>query len=88
MKQAIYEVKENICIANGIYKMILLGDTSDITKSGQFINIKLDGKFLRRPISVCDYDGSSITIIYKVVGAGTEDMSHLKAWDKKSLIKK
>ena len=86
MKQAIYEVKENICIANGIYKMILLGDTSDITKPGQFINIKLDGKFLRRPISVCDYDGSSITIIYKVVGAGTEDMSHLKAGDKLDIL--
>ncbi len=86
MKQAIYEVKENIRIAMGIYKMILLGDTSNITKPGQFINIKLSGKFLRRPISVCDYDDNSITIIYKVVGAGTEDMAGLKPGDKLDIL--
>jgi len=77
MIQAIYEVKENISIARDIYKMILLGDTSDITRPGQFINLQLDGKFLRRPISVCDYDDKSITIIYKVVGAGTEQMAEM-----------
>lgn len=77
MIQAIYEVKENICIARDIYKMILLGDTSDITKPGQFINLQLEGKFLRRPISICDYDDKSITIIYKVVGAGTEQMAQM-----------
>ena len=77
MKQAIYEVKENICIAKDIYKMILIGDTSDITKPGQFINLQLEGKFLRRPISVCDYDSETITIIYKVVGGGTEQMAQM-----------
>ena len=77
MKQAIYEVKENICIAKDIYKMILIGDTSDITKPGQFINLQLEGKFLRRPISVCDYDSETITIIYKVVGGGTEQMAKM-----------
>ncbi len=55
--------------------MVLEGDTSHITAPGQFINIKLDGKFLRRPISVCDYDGTTVTIIYKVVGRGTELLS-------------
>ena len=55
--------------------MVLEGDTSHITAPGQFINIKLDGKFLRRPISVCDYDGNTVTIIYKVVGGGTELLS-------------
>ncbi len=77
MIQAIYEVKENIRIARDIYKMILLGDTSDITKPGQFINLQLEGKFLRRPISVYDYDDSSVTIIYKVVGGGTEQMANM-----------
>lgn len=77
MKQAIYEVTQNIRIAKDIYKMILAGDTSDITKPGQFINIQLEGRYLRRPISVCDYDESTITIIYKVVGGGTEDMSRM-----------
>ncbi len=75
MKQAVYEITENIRIAKDIYKMILAGDTSDITKPGQFINIQLEGRYLRRPISVCDYDENTITIIYKVVGGGTEDMS-------------
>ena len=86
MKQAIYEITENVRIAKDIYKMILLGDTSDITKPGQFINIRLDGKFLRRPISVCDYDDKTITIIYKVVGGGTEDMSVLKAGYKLDIL--
>ena len=86
MLQAIYEVKENIRIARDIYKMILLGDTSDITKPGQFINLQLEGKFLRRPISVCDYDDKSITIIYKVVGAGTEQMAEMTAGTKIDIL--
>ncbi|MDE5996103.1 MAG: dihydroorotate dehydrogenase electron transfer subunit, partial [Eubacterium sp.] len=60
-------------------KMILEGDTQYITAPGQFINLKLEGKFLRRPISVCDYDDKTITIIYKVVGEGTDQMSHMQA---------
>ena len=59
--------------------MVLEGDTSSLSKPGQFINIKLLGKYLRRPISVCDYDDNSITIIYKIVGSGTEQMSEMKA---------
>lgn len=58
--------------------MVLEGDTQYITRSGQFINIELEGKFLRRPISVADYDATTITIIYKVVGRGTEQMKGLK----------
>ena len=82
MKTGIFEIKENILIAPGVFKMVLLGDVSDITKPGQFVNIKLTGKFLRRPISVVDYDESSVTIIYKVVGEGTELMSSMKASEK------
>lgn len=59
--------------------MVLEGDTQYITAPGQFINIQLDGRFLRRPISVCDYDDTTVTIIYKVVGEGTEMMSALSA---------
>ena len=62
-----------------MYKMVLGGDTRYITAPGQFINIRLEGKFLRRPISVCDYDDKSITIIYKVVGEGTEQLSKLES---------
>ncbi len=73
-----YKVKSNTVIAKNVYKMILEGDTSYITSPGQFINIELEGFYLRRPISVCDYDDNSITIIYKVVGNGTRAMSNLK----------
>ena len=76
-KQDIYEIKLNEKIAKDVYKMILEGDTQYITAPGQFINIKLEDKFLRRPISVCDYDDSTVTIIYKVVGEGTEEMATL-----------
>jgi len=58
--------------------MVLTGDTSAITKSGQFINIKIDGFFLRRPISVCDYDHKTITILYKVVGKGTQALQKME----------
>lgn len=76
-KQNSYKILLNEKIAKDVYKMVLEGDTQYITTSGQFINIKLEGKFLRRPISVCDYDENTVTIIYKVVGEGTEMMSQL-----------
>ncbi|MBR2917061.1 MAG: dihydroorotate dehydrogenase electron transfer subunit [Clostridia bacterium] len=77
MKQSLFDIVSNKKIARDIYEMVLYGDTSDLVKPGQFINIKLDGFFLRRPISVCDYDEKTITIIYKVVGEGTEKMSKM-----------
>ena len=77
-KQNKYKILSNEPLTKDVYKMVLEGDTEYITAPGQFINIALDGKYLRRPISVCDYDGHCITIIYKVVGDGTEQMSALK----------
>lgn len=77
-KEDNYKILSNEKIARDVYKMVLEGDTQYITAPGQFINIRLEGKFLRRPISVCDCDGSTITIIYKVVGSGTEYMSKLE----------
>ncbi len=85
-KQGIFEIKENIKIAKDVFKMVLFGDTSALTASGQFINIKLDGFFLRRPISVCDYDNDTITIIYKVVGKGTEVMSKMTEGEKLDIL--
>ena len=79
MKQGIFEITKNVKIAKNTYLMVLKGDTGDITASGQFINIKLDGLFLRRPISVCDCDSEAVTIIYKVVGVGTEVMAKMQA---------
>jgi dihydroorotate dehydrogenase electron transfer subunit len=66
--------------------MVLEGDTRYITRSGQFINIELEGKFLRRPISVADYDERTITIIYKVVGCGTEQMRHMEVGKKLDIL--
>lgn len=77
MKQVLFSVKENTPLTDNVYKMILTGDCSDITASGQFVNIKIDGLFLRRPISVCDRTDNELTIIYKVVGKGTEMMSKM-----------
>ncbi|MBO5954176.1 MAG: dihydroorotate dehydrogenase electron transfer subunit [Oscillospiraceae bacterium] len=77
MKQSLFEIIDNTRLAPGVYKMRLQGDTSDITAPGQFVNIQLDGMFLRRPISVCDVQGDVLTIIYKVVGKGTEAMSKM-----------
>lgn len=76
-KQNKYKILSNDALTEDIYKMVLGGDTQYITAPGQFINIQLDGKFLRRPISVCDYSDDTITIIYKVVGEGTEQMKKL-----------
>ncbi len=77
MKQSLFTILSNIPLTDSVYKMVLEGDTDSITAPGQFVNIQLDGLFLRRPISVCDYDAETLTIVYKVVGKGTEVMSRM-----------
>ena len=77
MKQGLFKITENIPLTESVMRMRLEGDTSDISASGQFINIKLDGLYLRRPISVYDCDDEAVTIIYKVVGKGTEQMKNM-----------
>ncbi len=77
MKQSIFEIIENTALTSSVYRMRLAGDTSAITAPGQFVNIKLEGKFLRRPISVCDCKPGELTIVYKVVGKGTEQMANM-----------
>lgn len=78
MKNVFLTVKENVFLAENVFKMTLMGDCTDITKPGQFINIKLDGFYLRRPISVFDCGNDFVTIIYKVVGEGTEAMKGIE----------
>lgn len=78
MIKSCYKVESNEKIAKSVYKMVLSGDTSAITRPGQFINIKVPDKYLRRPISVCDFDGDTVTVIYKVVGEGTKIMSEME----------
>ena len=79
MKQVFLTIKENIALTDSVYKMVLSGDTSGVTNCGQFVNIKLDSLFLRRPISVCDCEDGQLTLVYKVVGRGTEQMSRMNA---------
>ena len=86
MKQGMYTIASNRALTADVFEMRLLGDTSAITAPGQFINIKLDGLFLRRPISVCDWDSESITIIYKVVGKGTTQMSKMGEGEKLDVL--
>ena len=68
MKQEIFTIKSNKKIARDVYELILAGNTDEITAPGQFVNIALDGFFLRRPISICGYESGKLTLIYKVVG--------------------
>ncbi len=79
MKQGFFRIENQKKIAKDVFLMRLSGDTEAITASGQFVNIKISGFFLRRPISVCDYDENSLTIIYKVVGEGTAAMSEMES---------
>ena len=86
MKQSIFTIISNEALTRDVYKMVLSGDTSAVTNCGQFVNIQLDGLFLRRPISVCDYDAETLTIIYKVVGKGTEAMAGMKSGEKLDIL--
>ncbi len=86
MKQGIYTILNQEKIAKDVYKMVLQGDTSAITAPGQFVNILLAGKYLRRPISICDWSDTAITLIYKVVGGGTEQMSQMPAGEQLDLL--
>ena len=79
MKQVLMKVVNTEPIAASVYKTTFTGDVSGITNAGQFVNVKIDGLYLRRPISVCDLSGDTLTLVYKVVGKGTEILSKAKA---------
>ena len=85
MKNSIFEIIKNEKLTDSVYLMELKGDTEGI-RCGQFVNIKLDGLYLRRPISVCDCCGDVLTIIYKVVGKGTEQMAEMTEGDRLDLL--
>ena len=78
-KKGTYRIVENRPLTPNVYRMTIEGDTQWITRPGQFVNIEIEGLYLRRPISVCDYSQSDITLIYKIVGRGTEAMSRMQA---------
>ena len=86
MKQSIFSIVSNDALTENVYKMVLSGDTSAVTNCGQFVDLRLPEKYLRRPISVCDYDAATLTLIYKVVGSGTEIMAALPVGTKLDVL--
>lgn len=77
MEQVLFTVRENVRLTAEVCRMVLEGDTRAITAPGQFIDLRVPGFTLRRPISVCDWDGETVTIVYKVVGAGTAELERM-----------
>ena len=86
MKQVLLTIEENAPVAWDVYRMVLTGDVSAVTAPGQFVNLALAGRYLRRPISVCDCDGRSVTILYKVVGKGTAQMADMSAGERLDVL--
>ena len=86
MRQSYFKILENTALTETVYRMVLAGDIADITRPGQFVNILLDGLFLRRPISVCDAENGRLTLVYKVVGKGTEKMSRMAAGEELDIL--
>ena len=79
MKEVLFEIIDNSPLADGVFRLRLRGDTSAIVNAGQFVNIQIDGTFLRRPLSVCDVEGDTLTVAYRVVGEGTEILSGMQS---------
>lgn len=86
MKDTVLKITENRLLTENVFLMRMCGDVSDITAPGQFINIKLSGLYLRRPISVCDKEGDTVTVIYKVVGKGTLRMSQMSEGEELTVL--
>ena len=86
MQQGIFEILTNRPLTDTVFEMRLSGDTSGITAPGQFVNLRLDGFYLRRPISVCDLDGGTLTLVYRTVGAGTTTMSRMRAGERLDVL--
>ncbi len=86
MTQGLFTILDNTPLTATVYRMVLAGDTSAITRPGQFVNIKLEGQYLRRPISVCDWKEGQLTLIYKTVGRGTEKMAGMTRGESLDLL--
>ncbi len=81
-KKVTLEITDNRPLTDAVWEMTLRGDLSGIERAGQFVNLALEGHYLRRPISICDWEGDTLTLVYKVVGEGTEQMSRMRAGER------
>ncbi|MBQ7855665.1 MAG: dihydroorotate dehydrogenase electron transfer subunit [Alistipes sp.] len=86
MQRVIFEIISNRALTEQVYEMCLAGDTSAITRPGQFVELSIEGLFLRRPISVCNFDEGRLTLVYKVVGKGTADMAAMQVGRKVDVL--
>ena len=86
MQECEFKILENKMIAKEVFLMKLDGDCSEFTAPGQFCEIKIPGKYLRRPISVCDVSENTLTLIYKVLGEGTEELSCMEEGEYLSIL--
>jgi 2-polyprenylphenol hydroxylase and related flavodoxin oxidoreductases len=86
VEEQIFEIASNVSVARDVFRMELSGDTRSISASGQFVNVELTGRFLRRPFSICDWDNGKVKLLYKIVGEGTEQLSHMTAGARLNLL--
>ena len=86
MKQSFFDIIENKPLREGVMRLKLRGDCSAIERAGQFVNIKIEGQFLRRPLSVCDWENGKLCLLYKVVGEGTRAMAEMKPGEKLDIL--
>lgn len=86
MDKRIFEIESNRPLTEQVFKMRLRGDATAIRRAGQFVNIAVEGLFLRRPISVCDFTDDTLTLIYKVVGEGTARMAKMQAGERLDIL--
>ncbi len=85
-ENAIYTIEQNECIARDVYEMVLKGPTAALTRPGQFVNVLLSGRFLRRPISVCSHTDTHLTLVYKIMGEGTAQMAAMQSGETLDLL--
>ena len=86
MNEELFTVVENHPLTDAVFEMTLQGNTADIQVPGQFVEVQLPGLFLRRPISVCDWEAERLTLVYKVVGRGTEEMARMSPGTRLNLL--
>ena len=79
MKQSVFHIVSNRPLTDDVFELRLAGDASAFTRPGQFAEISVEGLFLRRPISVCDWNDVELLLLVKAVGKGTNALRDLKS---------